>query len=443
MELKNFNFKREIIKSWNNTIASKAIVIYPKNIKQLKDLFNILKKNKKNYLIRTGSCSYDSKSVNPNIETFVISLRHFNKILKVDLKKKTIDLEAGALIADVIKTIKNKNVTMYSVPGGNNVSIGGAISANTIGKDSSKFISSFGDALLSLDVLTNEGKIKKIENNQNTLNRYIGAFGMEGIILKAKLKIKKIKSQNLRITSKILKNINEVKNDFDGKSDYHYIQIDPFFRKNNFAISFRGYSSKSKINIYRKINLKTYKTEELFFKFFGYFINFFTWKIFYKFFFIFNNKLDKLVDIHNFHYASKYKHLIPLVCKNGLLDYEILIKKNFVKTIQKLITFLQKKNIYPIYIIIKRIYRSPKKYRYKFNENGYALAISLNKSLLEPYTIKSLKKILDKNKLQINLSKTDEKFIKFKKNNNFLFLSLYKKMLLRRNGISRTRIRNI
>ena len=92
MKLKNFNFKREIIKSWNNTIASKAIVIYPKNIKQLKDLFNILKKNKKNYLIRTGSCSYDSKSVNPNIETFVISLRHFNKILKVDLKKKTIDL---------------------------------------------------------------------------------------------------------------------------------------------------------------------------------------------------------------------------------------------------------------------------------------------------------------------------------------------------------------
>ena len=108
MKLKNFDFKEETIKSWNNTISSKAIVVYPKSVEQLSDLFKVLKKNKKNYLIRTGSCSYDSKSLNPNIETFIISLRYINKILKIDLKKNTIELEAGALIANVIKNIRQK-----------------------------------------------------------------------------------------------------------------------------------------------------------------------------------------------------------------------------------------------------------------------------------------------------------------------------------------------
>jgi len=146
MNLQDFYSKSEIVKSWNNTIKSKAIVLYPKNISQLKRLIIILKKKNKNYLIRTGSCSYDSKSINPDIKTFIISLRNLNKVLKINKNKKFIEVEAGALIADVIKSIKNKYLTLFSVPGGNKITIGGAISANTIGKDSSATIPSFGDS---------------------------------------------------------------------------------------------------------------------------------------------------------------------------------------------------------------------------------------------------------------------------------------------------------
>ena len=152
MNLQNFEFKKEIVKSWNNTLSNKAVIIYPKSIDQLTKLIKLLDKNKKKYLLRTGSCSYDSKSINPDIETFIISLKYINKILKIDLKNKTIDIESGALIADIVKKIKNKNLALYSVPGGNKISIGGAISANVIGKDSSASVASFGDALLGLHV---------------------------------------------------------------------------------------------------------------------------------------------------------------------------------------------------------------------------------------------------------------------------------------------------
>ena len=64
------------------------------------------------------------------------------------------------------------------------------------------------------------------------------------------------------------------------------------------------------------------------------------------------------------------------------------------------------------------------------------MAISINKSHIKKDVLKSFKNLLKKNKLKVNLSKTDEKFVKAKKNNNYLFLSLYKKMLLKRHGLS-------
>ena len=60
------------------------------------------------------------------------------------------------------------------------------------------------------------------------------------------------------------------------------------------------------------------------------------------------------MDLHNYHYSSKYKHLIPLTCRNGLVDYEILIKKNFNKKIRKIISLIKKQNLIPIYIVVKK-----------------------------------------------------------------------------------------
>ena len=39
--------------------------------------------------------------------------------------------------SDRVKELKDKNYTIYSIPGGEFVSVGGAVSANVIGKDSS------------------------------------------------------------------------------------------------------------------------------------------------------------------------------------------------------------------------------------------------------------------------------------------------------------------
>ena len=139
---------------------------------------------------------------------------------------------------------------------------------------------------------------------------------MEGIILNAVLKIKPIKSENVVSNTKILKSFCEIEKDFKKKSEYHYVQVDPFFRRENFAISFRADYSNYSFKTYKNKNLKIYKIDKLIFKFLGIFINRLTWRFFYNFFFLLNEKNNGIIDIHNY-YNSKFKHLIPLTSKKG------------------------------------------------------------------------------------------------------------------------------
>ena len=74
-----------------------------------------------------------------------------------------------------------------------------------------------------------------------------------------------------------------------------------------------------------------------------------------------NNNKEYVQDIHNYHYSSKYKHMVPLVCRGGLIDYELMIKNDFIKNMNSIINFLQKNNLYPVYIVVKKIYKSKKK----------------------------------------------------------------------------------
>ena len=257
---------------------------------------------------------------------------------------------------------------------------------------------------------------------------------MSGIILEATIKTKKIVSNNLLVETKILKNIKEIESELKKKSEYKYIQVDPFFRKKNFAIAFNGNSIKNFENKYRKKNLKPNIFEVLLFKISSFFINSITWKIFYNLFFIINRNKKYLVDIHNFHYTSKYKHMIPLICKKGLIDYEISIQKNFNHLFIEIQKFLTDNQLAPIYIIVKKLFKSKKRFFYSFNSNAYAVAISFNLKDLNGIKKERFEKLLKKRKLLLNLSKTDSQYIakkaKIDSPKNEIFMSLYKKMLI-------------
>ncbi len=435
-ELKNFETQIEKISSWNLIYTRKALVIYPNNLKELQFVIKLLKKEKKNFSIRTGKCAYDSKSMPSNENGMVVSLKKFDQIIQINKKKETILLQAGVKVSEAVYVLKKYNSTLYSVPGGEHISIGGAIAANTIGKDSNKSFSSFGDSIKYLKIISYNGTIKKLKQNSKEFKKFIGSFGMFGMILEAEIKTKRIISNNLLVETKILKNTKEIEKELKKKTEYKYIQVDPFFRKDHLAVVFNANYIKNFEDNYKNKNFESNIIEKLFFKLASIFINSFTWKIFYKIFFKLNNNKKFCVDIHNFHYSSKYKHMIPLICNGMLLDYEILIKNNFKGVFVDIKNLVQKYNLKPIYIIIKKIFKSKKKFFYSFNDNGYALAISFSSKDISNLKKSKFEELLKKRKLLLNLSKTDSEFVKkVKKINskeNKVFMSLYKKMLVNR-----------
>ena len=93
-------------------------------------------------------------------------------------------------------------------------------------------------------------------------------------------------------------------------------------------------------------------------------------------------------------------------------------------------------NIIPIYIIVKKLFKSKKKFFYNFNNDGYSVAISFHLKDLNKLKKDKLDKLFKKKKLLLNLSKTDSRLIKKTKkvysNNNKVFMSLYKEKLIKR-----------
>ena len=63
MSLANIESEYKLIQSWNLTYSQKIQILYPSSIKELKNIINFCKKKGKTFAIRTGECSYDSKSI--------------------------------------------------------------------------------------------------------------------------------------------------------------------------------------------------------------------------------------------------------------------------------------------------------------------------------------------------------------------------------------------
>ena len=134
---------------------------------------------------------------------------------------------------------------------------------------------------------------------------------------------------------------------------------------------------------------------------------------------------------------TEKKKFLNTVTKDKNINVLKLNQKIFFKIDKKnnakIINFINVNKVNPIYIIVKKLFKSKKKYYYSFNDKGYAVAISFSVNELGNLKRDLFEKFLEKEKLFINLTKTDKFFIKKHKEivseKNDIFMSLYKKML--------------
>ena len=201
-------------KSWN-----KYPNIKPKSVEHLSSEDKLDFKNDTNIAYGLGR-SYGDVCLNENGNIVVTT--NFNKLLEIDEINGTLNCESGISIKQILNVITPMGWFLPVVPGTRNITIGGAIANDIHGKNHHK-VGSFGNFVESINLLRSNGEILLCSKNDNYeyLKATVGGMGLTGIILSAKVKLKKIDSQYVDVKTQR----------YDSLEDY--FKINTRLEKNN------------------------------------------------------------------------------------------------------------------------------------------------------------------------------------------------------------------
>ena len=432
---KILNIKKKNI-SYNLTSQSEVNCFYPSRYEDIKKILFFLKKNNQKVLIKTGDCSYGDKA-NLKKSNYIISLKKISSIISFDKKKKIINVQAGIQLEELLDFLEKKGYGIFNVPGGKRVSLGGAISGNVHGRPATTNYATFGDNVVSLKIMMEDGTKKILRNSNKSLNRIIGGLGLFGIILEAKLKVFKINSCYYKEKINLVKNEKQF---LEYQRNLSYcVGILNYFNRKSFEGKFYKFIPQKKTNSERVITVNKYN----FFDFINYLkipflisliVNFLTLRIFY--FLQFNIKIlntgSKLLNFKKSIYLSDINQTLPNYYRGGLIEIQFGFKKEklfyLTKKLKKMISFYR---VFPMYFIIKKMHKSKKKYIFNFPKNSFNITLTFTKKCYEDnkYFFVILYKILKKNKCNLYMTK-DETFIQNadpKIVKKYFDLSLFKK----------------
>ena len=406
---KNLLFKKKRLTTYNQTFSYISETCFPKNISELKKILKNEFKNK-NFLLRTGLCGHGDKS-SLNKSNFVLSLKMMSKMSRINRNRNIITVEAGAMLFDLTVYLKKNGYFIFNVPGGKNVSLGGAISGNVHGRFSSKKFANFGDNIESLKIINEKGKIKSLKKNSNLFNRVIGGQSSFGIIVEATLKVNKIRSYSFIEKKTFIKNLKEFKK-FNNNNEKYFGYLNIFDRK-NFSINCTTISPLKEDNK----NISNFSMKDINLpRFLGIFLNRFSIRILYIYLFKIKKYLSRKNYQINFEksiYVSNLIHNLPIFFKRGFIEIQISIdKKKLVKFINELKEIYFVYNIYPLFLILKRMNSSKKKYLFNFPKFEHSISMGFSKLQFQQDKnfFKNLYQIFEKYNCNLYIAK-DETFL--------------------------------
>lgn len=166
--------------------GSANLIVWPTDEMQIRRL--VLLCNNKNVSIvpRGSGTSLTGSSVPESSEvSIVIDTSKMNKILKINLKEKSVIVQPGVILNDLNITLKKFNLFFPVIPSSHKIcSIGGMVSTNAVGNRAVKY-GRTSDWVLDLEFIDGTGK----HITPKEIQSFIGKEGNFGIITKIKLKL--------------------------------------------------------------------------------------------------------------------------------------------------------------------------------------------------------------------------------------------------------------
>lgn len=165
-----------------------------------------------------GRC-YGDSSLNEK----VVSTLKFNRFISFDESDGVLTCESGVSLSEILDIFVSKGWFLSVTPGTKFVTVGGAIASNVHGKNHHKD-GSFCDQLLWMDIMVADGSVIRAsrQQNQELFAATAGGMGLTGIVLRAAIGLKRIKSAFINEEVVVGKNLDEIMQLFENSKNYTY-----------------------------------------------------------------------------------------------------------------------------------------------------------------------------------------------------------------------------
>ena len=388
------------VNSWGNfpKITNKSFSFLKK--KKLKIIFD----NNTELIPFGNGRSYGDSALSKNI----INVKPYNYFINFDNEKGILHLQAGVLLSEILNVFVPKGWFLKVTPGTKLITVGGAIASDVHGKNH-HVEGCFSECVEEFNLMLPNGNEVRCSKNENVelFRATCGGMGLTGIIIDAKISLKKINSKFIRQTTIKTQNLKETFAAFEKYSNkpYSVAWIDCLAKGDNIGkciLMVGDFDDDGDLDygIKKKLNIPFY--------FPSFALNTLTVKAFNWFYYgKVRKKVSKQkVDIDTFFYPlDSIDNWNRIYGRNGFTQYQfILPKERSFKGLEEILTAISKSGKGSFLAVLKLYGKANENYL-SFPMEGYSLALDfkIEKGLFE--LLDKLDEIVLKYKGRIYLSK--------------------------------------
>ncbi|MGZ4532878.1 MAG: FAD-binding protein [Mycobacteriaceae bacterium] len=154
----------------------------------------------------------------------VLDMTGLNRFHSLDADSGVVDLDAGVSLDTLMRRVIPFGLWVPVLPGTRQVTIGGAIGSDIHGKNHHS-AGSFGNHVLSMDLLTADGTVRTLTPEGDTSALFwatVGGMGLTGVVLRARLQLKQTESAYFIVDSDRTAGFEETLELFSNGSDAGY-----------------------------------------------------------------------------------------------------------------------------------------------------------------------------------------------------------------------------
>lgn len=408
-------------KSWGLYPKIKNKGIEFSSVSELKDRIV----TSKNYIPYGNGRSYGDSALNAN----VVPMRQLNQILSFDEINGIIELESGVLLSEILDFIIPKGWFLKITPGTKLITVGGAIASDVHGKNH-HIDGCFSNSVLGFDLLQPNGELVKCSKTENNelFKHTCGGQGLTGIIVKAKLELKRIESSSIKQTTIKTDSLKETFEVFENIKDEQYsvAWIDCLSTGEKLGrshVMYGDFISDGNLNIKEGLKLN------IPFFFPSITLNRWTVKLFNWFYY--NKQFEKIkesvVDFNSFFYPlDAIYNWNKIYGRNGFLQYQFILPLEVSYDGVKHILEILSKSGKGSFLAVLKLYGKQNENTLSFPMEGYSLALDLKVSKSVFDLLDSLDEIVENFGGRVYLSK-DARLSKSSFNKTYRNADLFRK----------------